>query len=62
MKMRVVTYEVRVSYSYDEEDLPNLSMLTLRNLKYRVEAALEVMRKEDFLGTDEVTANWIEME
>ena len=61
MNTTVITYEIDVAYTFDSDDLPNLSMLTTRTLKKAIAEALEVMRQENSLGTAEVTASWIEM-
>lgn len=61
MTQTIITYEIDIAYSYDEKDLPNLSMLTTRNLKARIETVLEMSRKDGHLGTKEVTTDWIEV-
>lgn len=61
MTQTIITYEIDIAYSYDEEDLPNLSMLTTRNLKARIETVLEMSRKDGHLGTKEITTDWIEV-
>jgi hypothetical protein len=54
-----LTYRVQVGYSYNTDDLPNLSMLTQRQLTENLESSLEFVRQTDALDHEDVTADWI---
>lgn len=56
-----INYKVEISYSFNPEQLPNLSFLTTRKLKENLIKALKLDRMGNSLGTDEVSVNYVEV-
>ena len=59
VEQTIITYRVQVAYSYNTDDLPNLGMLTRRELKDNLESSLEFVRQTDALDHEDVSADWI---